>query len=145
LENLQMNKKHVIFQGNVNLYLQGDSALLPLVLEDSQMISVIGAEDTDIVLRDYRKKPIQAAKKLREGFQNINFAKAFNQPGWAEVRYDGYNECLEIDIYEDRSPVKFPILWMGVIENGLLPAYKVMWEVYKPLPNNRTAFAALIP
>jgi len=140
-----MNDYHLIFEGSLRLSLEGNSALLPINQDHRSINSFcIGSENTNIVVRDHRSKFIDDQLTFNEK-ATAHFLEAFQKTAWAEVRYRDDDENMEIDLYDSDEDGELPILWLGVLENNFMPGYKVEWEVFKALSEDRTAFAALIP
>ena len=135
----------VIFEGNLRVYLQGNNALKALSLRNHEFLSAIGSENSEIIIQDYRQEPIEFAKTVNAGGKPDGFGKIFNQPARAIIRYDQDTEGLEISLHESSIDTQYPILWMGVLDDNTISGHQVEWEVFKKLPDERTAFAALIP
>ncbi len=138
-----METKDVVYQGNANVYLEGDRAFLPLELDNPEKIVYsIGAQHTHLVVHDYRIKSNSVARQILSGNTSMEFAEAFNQSAWVEIfQQEG---GLEINLHECLSKGQFPILWMGVIRDGKMPVHKLAWEILKPVEEFATAFAALV-
>ena len=135
----------LIFEGNLKVYLEGKNALLPIELNENLFTSSIGSNSTNLIIHDQRRTSIQRIKQIVLDNKQNNFAKVFNKPALAKIFYNDENESLEIYLEDASSPVEFPILWMGVLIDHTMTAYQVDWEILKPLSNESTAFAALIP
>ena len=137
----------VLFEGTARVYLQGRNALLPLTSTENndQIQYFIGNESTNLVIRDHRNSTIQEAyEAIRLRNQN-GFAKLFNQYAIIKINYDENNNHMEIDLLEEAPPlINGPVLWMGILENNVMPGYDVEWEVFKPIDENNTAFIAFI-
>jgi hypothetical protein len=136
-----------IFQGNVRVYLEGQNALCPTVTTDQEMHYHIGQENTELIIRDYRAKPILAAQKaISTQYQN-GFSNTFNEQAWAEICYEQADEKLEIVLRDPdkKTDARSPLLWLGVLEDNIMPDYDVEWEVFKSLDNGQTAFVSLLP
>jgi len=132
------------FKGNVRVYLEGEQALVPVELHPpDEMKYFIGAEQTHLIIKDFRKNPNQAAQKAIAGETGTEFADVFNQPAWVEVSENA--GALEIDMREETAkPGERPILWLGVIRDGKMPVHKLAWEVLRPTSETAIAFAALV-
>jgi len=142
-----MVKGQDIFQGNVQIYLQGQNALVPVgeVCED-QMTYCIGSEKSELLIRDFRQKPILAAHRALSGLDGTQFADAFNQPAYAEICVtdrNGEPEKLEINLHPTNENAEFPVLWLGVLEEKSMPPYDIDWEFLRPLDDTQMAFAIL--
>ena len=135
---------NIIFEGDVQVHLYGKNALIPIYLHDELLASVIGVEESKLLVNDHRYEPIQTIRSSSSNCYPNDFLKAFNQPAQAEIRYDPEKDSLEIDLYETSTETDMPILWMGVLENNLMPSYEVEWEILKPVDENNTAFCALV-
>lgn len=138
-----MHESNVMYCGNVRIYLEGINALMPVKTQlEGQMNYFVGTSASSIQIKDYRQAPIQAARLVLKGCQNIEFADIFNQPAWAEVR-EG-EEGIDIHLQEGSADENDPVLWLGVIHNGLMPIREIDWEVLKPVSPTEIAFAALV-
>jgi hypothetical protein len=136
----------LIFAGNVQVHLFGKNALIPISLDDQLLVSVIGFEESELLVNEQRDQTIRAIKSsLLDGYPH-NFLQAFNQQARTEIYYEPNRDSLDIRLYEEEASidVDIPILWMGVLENNLMPSYEVEWEVLKPIDENNTAFCALV-
>lgn len=136
-----------IFQGNVRVYLQGKNALRPMFTNDQEIQYHIGQENTKFLIRDYRKKTVVAAQEaISKQYQN-GFADTFSQQAWAEIQYEQGKESLEIVLRDPKQDTnnESPLLWLGILEDNLMPGYTVEWEVFKPLDSGQTAFVSLLP
>ena len=142
-----MSNYSVLFEGSVRIYLQGNNALqvIPATNLAEEMHYYIGNESTQFLIHDFRKKTVKEAQEaIQRQYQN-GFAKSFNQTAWAIVKYDELNEGIDIEIRDNlNASTKKTILWMGILENNLMPGYEVAWEVFKSLDAQNTAFVALI-
>jgi len=143
-----MEDMQVLYRGIANIYLQGHNALCPIeeTINNSHEIRYcIGDASTEFFIKDLRKELVlEANEAIRLSRQN-GFTRDFNQQAWVEVRYEPSQEKVEIEL---RDPVKIsqekmPLLWLGVLENNLMPAYEVDWEIFKPLAGS-TAFVSLV-
>lgn len=145
-----MNNFQNLYSGMANVYLQGQNALCPI--EESIQLSkeiryCIGDSATSLFITDLRITPVlEASEALRLGYQN-GFSKTFNQQAWVEVSYEPSSEKVEIELHDpimdETGQKELPLLWMGVLEGNIMPAYEVEWEVFKSLPGG-TAFVSLI-
>lgn len=137
----------VFFQGNVQIHLQGNEALLPVeTLQKNRITYYIGDQDTALLVRDYRQAPIHAAHLAISGKDGKDFARIFNQPAYAKICISGENEeeNIEIDLLPASDEKNMPVLWMGILNEPQIPAYKVDWEFLKPLDEDKVAFAILV-
>ena len=136
-----------IFTGNVHVYLQGMSALMPFGnLNTDNMMYYLGSKKSNLVIRDFRKYPIFVANHILSGQNGIEFADAFNTSAYAEVLISNENrksETVLVDLYPGETGKDCPTLWMGVIENRLIPAYKIEWEFLRALNQDQIAFVIL--
>ncbi len=131
------------FRGNVLVYLEGEKALLPILVQPPhQMEYLIGAEYTGLIIKDFRMGPNLAAAQVINGNKDFDFSSHFNQPAFAEVSEE--NGTLQINLYETDVDNDYPILWLGVIRDGKMPVQNVIWEVLRPASQKDVAFAALV-
>jgi len=137
---------NIIFEGDVQVQLYGQNALIPVYLHDQLLASVIGVEGSELIVNEHRYETIQAMKNSLPNCYPDGFLEAFNQPARVEIRYEPNKDSLNIDLYETSTEIDMdiPILWMGVLENNLMPGYEVEWEILKPVDENNTAFCALV-
>jgi hypothetical protein len=138
-----------IFQGPIRIYLQGQNALCPQIpaFLEQGMHYHIGQENTELTIHDYRDQPVKAAKEILTTQYQNGFAGKFSQRAWAKIHYDQITEKIEIELHELKEPgvPESPLLWLGVLEDNIMPDYDVEWEVFKPLDNGQTAFVSLLP
>jgi hypothetical protein len=134
----------LIFEGNVQVHLYGQNALIPSSLHDQLLTAVIGAEGSELIVNEHRTRTIQAIKSALPNGYPDGFLGAFNEQAWAEIFYEPNRKALSIDLYDTSNEVNIPILWMGVLKDNLMPNYEVEWEVLKPVDDSNTAFCALL-
>jgi hypothetical protein len=132
----------ILFDGPVNVYLQGRNALLPIDLTTEQVTYWIGSEQTKLLLKDHRCLPINAAARIIEGENGFEFADIFNQPAIARVRLE--DETVNIELHENTSDGEYPTLWLGVLDDNMMPNYKIEWEYLRPLDDHSTAISVLL-
>jgi hypothetical protein len=139
----------LIFEGNVQVYLQGRNALMPISPEASpsgHITYYIGNKSTNLVLSDHRPETVAEARQILQTRYQNGFAKHFNQHAKAEIRYDEDTQRIEIDLHTvPTEPEECPVLWLGTLEDNLMPGYQVEWEIFRELGPTQTAFVALIP
>src|SRR5919108_6066763 len=134
---------NLIFEGNVQVYLQGKNALLPFGSIDQNISYFIGSRQSDLTLRDYRHKQIHAAQHVLSGKNGFEFADVFNEPAWVKVYTDPGQSKLEIEMHEATERENDEISWLGVIDNHEMSVQPIEWEFLRPIGKNRIAFAAL--
>jgi len=143
-----MEDSPILFEGDARVYLQGQNALFPILSDNytQQITYYIGDNSSHLVLRDHRPATItEAVQAIQTKHQN-GFAKHFNQPAHVVVRLDEDSGKMEIDIHERKNAEKIPpTIWMGILENNIMPGYEVLWEVFRAVDSTRTAFVALVP
>ena len=136
----------IIYKGLAQIYLQGKNALQVLSTHiGNEMHYVLGNEQTNLIVHDFRQSTTgEALSEIWQCFPN-EFAHQFNQNAFIEVSYTASSNCLEIDLYDtDNSSEDLPLLWMGILEDNLMPGYRVKWEIFKPIDSCNTAFVAFI-
>jgi hypothetical protein len=133
------------FQGEVQIYLQGQNALIPFgeICKD-QMTYFIGAKRSQIIIRDYRENPILAAQRVLSGLDGTQFADIFNQPAYAEIFVADEFKEIEISLYPTTKKGDFPVLWVGVIDDLLMPILDTEWEILQPISLEKVAFVAMV-
>ena len=143
-----MSKENVLYQGNVQIYLQGEKALLPTGSErEDQVAYFIGSKKSKLLIRDFRKRPILAAHRARAGIEGTEFADAFNQPAYAEVsiaQKGGEPEKVEINLLPTDEREDFPVLWLGIMNDLMMPMLDIEWEILRPINPERIAFTAMV-
>lgn len=132
----------MLFDGPVNVYLQGKNALLPTNISKEQITYWIGSEQTKLQLKDYRHLPIAAANRVLGGEDEFEFADIFNQAAIAKVEVE--DEILNIELHDGPRDGNYPILWLGVLDDNLMPNYKTEWEYLRPLDEHSTAISVLL-
>jgi hypothetical protein len=133
----------ILFDGNACVYLQGRNALVPAKTENNQIVYYIGNSSTKLLLRDFRCNPVNAAHWYLQGKNGFEFADVFNQP--AQVRVNiSEEQKVEIDLYESSDGQNCPTLWLGILEDNLMPNYDTEWEFLRPINHHSTAFAVLV-
>jgi hypothetical protein len=136
----------LIFDGDVQVYLYGQNALIPTSLTDQALAMVIGIETSDLIVNEHRYKIIQLIKNTSPDSYPDGFLQSFNRPARVEIQYEPNQKGLKIDLYDIETVTEdnIPILWMGVLENNRMPNYEVEWEVLKSIDGNNAAFCALV-
>ena len=110
-----MSKENYLYKGNVQIYLQGENALLPVASKTrgDQVAYFIGSKKSKLLIRDFRREPIHAAHHARSGVEGAEFADAFNQPAYAEVSVSERGdepEKIEINLRPTNKSDDFPVL-----------------------------------
>ena len=143
-----MSKENVLYRGNVQIYLQGENALLPVnSSHEDQVAYFIGSKKSRLLIRDFREEPILAAHQASLGIENRQFADAFNQPAYAEVAIadkGGELEKIEINLRPTQENEDFPVLWLGVKNDLLMPMLDIEWEILRPISSKKIAFTAMV-
>jgi hypothetical protein len=135
----------IIYEGNVCVYLQGKGALLPHGRLDQKNISYfLGSRRSSILLKDFRHKPIHAARHILSGKNGIEFADIFNEPAWVQVYTNLDKNELEIELHESKTAKGGNTLWLGVLDDNEMSVQEAEWEVLRPISKKRTAFAVLV-
>jgi hypothetical protein len=137
-----MSKENYLYKGNVQIYLQGENALLPVASKtrDNQVAYFIGSKKSKLLIRDFRREPIHAAHHARSGVEGTEFADAFNQPAYAEVSVsERGNEPEKIEIN-----LRPTVLWLGVLNDAMMPMLDIEWEILRPINAERIAFTAMV-
>lgn len=143
-----MDNKTNVFQGNVQVNLQGQNALIPIgEISESQMTYFVGSQKTKLLVRDYRQNPVLAAKRALSGLDGAQFADIFSQPAYAEIFISNQAtnfENIEICLYPTSETGEFPVFWFGVIDNLKMPNVDSEWEILRPINLKKMAFASLV-
>lgn len=142
-----MTKENVLYQGNVQIYLQGEKALLPTGSDrEDQVAYFIGSKKSKLLIRDFRKRPILAAQRGQSGIEGTEFANAFNQPAYAEVSIatGSEPEKIEINLRPTDEREDFPVLWLGIMNDLMMPMLDIEWEILRPISMEKVAFTAMV-
>ena len=143
-----MSKENYLYKGNVQIYLQGENALLPVASKTraDQASYFIGSKKSKLLIRDFRRAPIHAAH-ASHGLEGSEFADAFNQPAYAEVSVSERGdepEKIEINLRPTNNSDDFPVLWLGVLNDAMMPMLDIEWEILRPINSERIAFTAMV-
>lgn len=142
-----MSKENEIFQGNVQIYLQGQNALIPVGdIREDQMTYFIGAKNSNLLIKDFRQNPILAAQHVLSGLDGIQFADVFNQSAYAEIFVSNKNDetaSVEIKLLPTEEIEDVPTLWLGVVDDFRMPMVDLEWEILRPISLEKVAFAAM--
>jgi len=143
-----MFKENVLYRGNVQIHLQGQRALLPVASQaEDQVAYFIGSKKSKLLIRDFREEPILAAQRAPAGIEAAEFAVAFNQPAYAEVSVAANGsepEKVEINLRPAEKEEDFPVLWLGVKNDMLMPMLDIEWEILRPISSRKIAFTAMV-
>jgi hypothetical protein len=143
-----MSMSNFLYRGNVQIHLQGQNALLPIhSTRDDQITCFIGSKKSKLLIRDTRQQPVLAAQHAPSGVQGSEFVNAFNQPAYAEVSVagqDGKPEKVEIHLRPTDKNEDFPVLWLGVKNDLLMPMLDIEWEIMRPIGVEEVAFTAMV-
>ena len=143
-----MSKESYLYRGNVQIYLQGENALRPIDSNREDRIACfIGSKKSKLLIRDFREEPILAAHHAASGIEGAEFANAFNQAAYAEVSVSDKGtelEKVEINLRPTDEREDFPVLWLGVKDDLLMPMLDIEWEILRPLSVEKVAFTAMV-
>ncbi len=143
-----MSKENYLYRGNVQIHLQGQNALLPIHSNrEDQITCFIGSRKSKLIIRDFREEPILAAHHAPSGIEGSEFAVAFNQPAYAEVSVTEKGsepEKVEINLRTAEKNDDFPVLWLGVKNDLLMPMLDIEWEIMRPISVEKVAFTAMV-
>ena len=88
-----------------------------------------------------------AAHHARTGLEGSEFADAFNQPAYAEVSvFERGNEPekIEINLRPTNKSDDFPVLWLGVLNDAMMPMLDIEWEILRAINSEKIAFTAMV-
>jgi len=143
-----MLNENVLYRGNVQIYLQGPRALLPIDSHrQDQVAYFIGSKKSRLLIRDFRAEPILAAQRAPLGIEAAEFAVAFNQAAYAEVAMEALGEDpeqVEIHLRPAEDNEDSPVLWLGVKNDTLMPMLDIEWEILRPISQKKIAFTAMV-
>jgi len=136
--------QQILFQGHVNVYLQGKRALSPFGKLHKNLIKYhVGNPNTRITVKDYRKEPVSAVHAIISGNEDFKFSEQFNQPARVTIKKHSKGITIEMRDDEKKEPQE-AILWLGVLHDGQMPVHRITWHVFKPVNETSTAFAAIV-
>ncbi len=145
---IEMSKENYLYRGNVQIHLQGQNALLPIPSNREDRIACfIGSRKSKLILRDFREEPVSAAHHTSSGIKGSEFEEAFNQPAYAEVSVaenGNEPEKIEINLRAAERNEDFPVLWLGVKNDLLMPMLDIEWEIMRPISMEKVAFTAMV-
>jgi hypothetical protein len=143
---MSTSNANYLYRGNVQIHLQGPNALLPIRSNrDDHIICFIGSRKSKLIIRDYREKAVLAANRTPAGIDGLQFAEAFNQPAYAEVSLaEKEPEKVEINLHAAKNVDDFPVLWLGVKNDLLMPMLDIEWEIMRPINDEKVAFTAMV-
>lgn len=140
-----MSKENYLYRGNVQIHLQGQNALLPIPSREDHLTCFIGSRKSKLILRDFRQEPVLAAQHTPAGIGGSEFAEAFNQPAYAEVSLaETEPQKVEINLHTAETHDDFPVLWLGVKNDLLMPMLDIEWEIMRPINADKVAFTAMV-
>jgi hypothetical protein len=88
-----------------------------------------------------------AAQRSHSGIEGSEFADAFNQPAYAEVSITGKGsepEKIEINLRPTDEREDFPVLWLGIMNDVMMPMLDIQWEILRPINPEKIAFTAMV-
>lgn len=143
-----MNAENCFYRGKVHIHLQGQDALQPIhSSRDDRLTCFIGSRKSRLLIRDFREMPVLAAQQAPSGVEGLAFVEAFNQPAYAEISIAGQNggtEKVEINLRPVEKYEEFPVLWLGVKDDALMPMLDIEWEIMRPIGVEKVAFTAMV-
>lgn len=141
-----MSKEKYLYRGNVQIHLQGQNALLPIRSQhEDHIVCFIGSRQSKLIIRDFRQEPVLAAQHTPAGIEGSEFAEAFNQPAYAEVSLaEKEPQKVEISLHTAETHDDFPVLWLGVKNDLLMPMLDIEWEIMRPINAEKVAFTAMV-
>ncbi|HSJ90026.1 MAG TPA: hypothetical protein VK909_22640 [Anaerolineales bacterium] len=141
-----MSDENYLYRGNVQIHLQGQNALLPIRSpQEDHIVCFIGSRKSKLIIRDFRQEPVLAAQRTAAGIEGSEFAQAFNQPAYAEVSLaEKEPQKVEISLRKAETRDDFPVLWLGVKNDALMPMLDIEWEIMRPINEEKVAFTAMV-
>jgi hypothetical protein len=138
--------QEVLFQGYVDVYLQGKSALAPFgKLKDDLIKYYVGNSNTRITVKDYRKGAVNAVHKIISGDPNLNFTEEFNQPASITIRKGSKGITIEMHDHDgEKKRSKTALLWLGILYDGQMSIHRLTWQIFKQVSETSIAFAAIV-
>ena len=143
-----MNAENYFYRGNVYIHLQGQDAMCPThSSRDDRLTCFIGSRKSRLLICDFREEPVLAAYQAPSGVEDSEFMEAFNQPAYAEISVAGQNGeagKVEVNLRPVNKEDDFPVLWMGVKHDSLMPMLDIEWEIMWPISMEKVAFIAMV-
>ena len=131
------------YQGQASIYLEGKEALEAILpLNQNTMLYFVGSPRSAIQIKDHRRLAGEAAKKALNGKNIIQFANIFSTPG--NIHIKATDRSAEIEIFDPTDNINADLLWIGVLNIPEVGAQDAYWEIFKPIEEDRIAFAAFI-
>lgn len=138
-----MSKGINLYKGNVQIYLQGQNALISVdSTSEGKITYFVGSRNSKLLIRDFRKDPVLAAQRALSGLDGAEFASIFNQPAQIEIKED--QDHVQIDLHESSENDVNTMLWLGVTKDGNIPVHYMLWEKFTNIDDATLAFAALV-
>ncbi|MCA1954043.1 MAG: hypothetical protein LDL12_02735 [Anaerolinea sp.] len=132
------------FCGPTQIYLQGKAVLQPIDWQNDDFITYfLGDEQSRITITDHRPFVNRQAQFAIQGMGQADFLNVFCQPALVTIDSDGQETNVVIEDTDD-FVAKEPILWMGVLEDNLLPANPLTWLHFEETKDHRIAFVGLV-
>jgi len=138
-----MSELEVLFEGNINVYLNGENALWVIDTNQTRnMDYYLGSPESKIKVTDFRYDSVNVAKQaLQDEFMD-SFADIFNQRANVIVRNRGDEVIVELHNPENETETR--TLWLGVINDNRMPVHDVEWEIIHPISMSEVAFLVMI-
>lgn len=133
----------VIFSGSASVEFQGDEIFTLLNLFESHAeFRLIGFQQPQITVLDYRKRTLQTVKHFLETGQAQNFPQQFNIPATVKLsKLEDGN--LEIALNETTHQDPKYMLWAAIGIGPSIPVYDYLFYKFTPLQDELFAFISL--
>jgi hypothetical protein len=133
---------NLIFSGIAEVAVQGDRALRFVnCFQDRAVYEIIGFEDTNISLNDYRSKGLQAIRRLMESGDLHSFAPTFNTIAQVDI-WETEDGGLSIELNDADRTSNF-VLWIAIGWGDMIPAFNYVLEYYAPMENSKYAILSV--
>ncbi len=122
----------LLYEGNVEIYLQGPNAITQYSVKNGTATLVIGTEESNIVVFDSRSVVVEVLIGILNKTVSPNqFIEIFRPSCFASI-YTNDEEKMTIYLSEKRTEFGEPsrILYLGVIHDATFPAVITAWEKF---------------
>lgn len=132
-----------LFNGIVNVYLFGDSALQFLgYLQNVPTFRINGFVDPEINITDYRVGIGQAVEEYFSTHSPLDFFTLFNRPALLTIQ-EADEGKIEVILNDTNEEIVTDYLWIAVGIGNEVPAYKYLLWKAEPMTNDRYALFSI--
>ena len=132
-----------LFSGIAEVAIQGERVLRFVnSTQDRAVYEVIGFNDQNITIIDYRQAGLQAIQTLHQTGDLSAFAPIFNSVGRVEL-WETDEGGMLIELSDSDEKLTEYVLWIAIGIEDSVPVYDYLVECIAPLEDDRYAFLAL--